>query len=148
MNALIYEGKGRTNFPNSKKNLSPIGNGPYQFKSFSRDQSVVLERDPNWWAADLNVRRGMYNFDRITYKIYKDPTAQLEAFKAGEFDYMQSFVAREWARACHIHNACAYADEAIEIWFARGLQPGARRLDARAGEEQSAHPAADGLDIA
>ena len=38
--------------------------------------------------------------------------------------------AREWARACAIHNACAYSDEAIEIWFARGLQAGERRLDA------------------
>ena len=40
------------------------------------------------------------------------------------------YVAQEWARACAIHNACAYADEAIEIWFARGLRPGTRQLDA------------------
>ena len=40
----------------------------------------------------------MYNFDRITYKIYKDNTAQTEAFKAGEFDYIQVFSARDWAR--------------------------------------------------
>ena len=32
--------------------------------------------------------------------------------------------------ACHIHNACAYSDEAIEIWFARGLTQGEQRLDA------------------
>ena len=38
--------------------------------------------------------------------------------------------ATQWARACHIHNACAYSDEAIEIWFARGLVPGEQRLDA------------------
>ena len=37
--------------------------------------------------------------------------------------------AREWARACVIHNACAYSDEGIEIWFARGLTAGTRRLD-------------------
>lgn len=37
--------------------------------------------------------------------------------------------AAEWARACLIHNACAYSNEAIEIWFARGLTPGERRLD-------------------
>ncbi len=37
--------------------------------------------------------------------------------------------AREWARACVLHNACAYSTEGIEIWFARGLQPGAQRLD-------------------
>ena len=41
----------------------------------------------------------MFNFDRITYRLYKDNTAQLEAFKAGEFDFIQAFVAREWARA-------------------------------------------------
>lgn len=38
--------------------------------------------------------------------------------------------AREWARAGHLHNAIAYSDEAIEIWFARGLEGGDAQLDA------------------
>jgi ADP-ribose pyrophosphatase len=38
--------------------------------------------------------------------------------------------AAEWARAGVTHNAIAYATEAIEIWFARGLSAGERRLDA------------------
>lgn len=38
--------------------------------------------------------------------------------------------AREWARAGILHNAIAYSDEGIEIWFARGLILGARHLDA------------------
>ena len=38
--------------------------------------------------------------------------------------------ATEWARACLVHNACAYSTEGIEIWFARGLQAGDRQLDA------------------
>ena len=37
--------------------------------------------------------------------------------------------AREWARAGALHNAIAYSTEAIEIWFARGLALGERRLD-------------------
>lgn len=37
--------------------------------------------------------------------------------------------AAEWARACLIHNACAYSDERIEIWFARGLSRGEQHLD-------------------
>ena len=37
--------------------------------------------------------------------------------------------ATEWARACLVHNACAYSTEGIEIWFARGLVPGQRQLD-------------------
>jgi ADP-ribose pyrophosphatase len=39
------------------------------------------------------------------------------------------YQAAEWARACLVHNACAYSNEAIEIWFARGLREGTRRLD-------------------
>ncbi len=38
--------------------------------------------------------------------------------------------AREWARAGHLHNAIAYSDEAIEVWFARGLEGGDAQLDA------------------
>ncbi len=38
--------------------------------------------------------------------------------------------AREWAFAGHHAPTIAYSDEVIDIWFARGLSPGARRLDA------------------
>ena len=75
----------------------PIGSGPYRIARWN-DRDVTYERDPNYWARELGVRRGMYNFGRITYKIYRDNTAQVEAFKAGEFDYIRSFSAREWAR--------------------------------------------------
>jgi ADP-ribose pyrophosphatase len=39
------------------------------------------------------------------------------------------YTARQWARAGILHNAIGYSDEGIEIWFARGLQRGATRLD-------------------
>lgn len=77
----------------------PISSGPYRIGPVQFGKDITYVRDPGYWAKDLNVRQGLFNFDRITYKIYKDSTAQLEAFKAGEFDYMQSFIAREWARA-------------------------------------------------
>lgn len=37
--------------------------------------------------------------------------------------------AAQWARAGEIHNAAAYCDEVIHLWFARGLSLGARDLD-------------------
>jgi microcin C transport system substrate-binding protein len=78
---------------------APIGSGPYRIGKVNFGKDISYERDTGYWARELNVRRGFFNFDRITYKIYKDNTAQLEAFKAGEFDYIQAFIAREWARA-------------------------------------------------
>ena len=40
------------------------------------------------------------------------------------------YSAREWARAGVIHPVISYSTEFIEIWFARGLTPGTRQLDA------------------
>lgn len=76
----------------------PITTGPYRIGRVNFGKDITYRRDPQYWARDLNVRRGRYNFDRVTYKIYKDTTAQTEAFKAGEFDYIEVFSAREWAR--------------------------------------------------
>ena len=76
----------------------PIASGPYKIGRMNFGRDITYQRDPNYWGRELNVRRGVFNFDRITFKIYKDSTAQTEAFKAGEFDYIQVFSAREWAR--------------------------------------------------
>jgi ADP-ribose pyrophosphatase len=40
------------------------------------------------------------------------------------------YQAREWARAGVLHNAIAYSNEFIEVWFARGLTAGPQQLDA------------------
>jgi len=76
----------------------PIGSGPYQIGPVRFGKDITYVRDSTYWAKDLNVRRGMVNFDRITVKIYKDNTAKLEALKAGEFDLMRFFSAGDWAR--------------------------------------------------
>ncbi len=39
------------------------------------------------------------------------------------------YTAREWAHAGTIHPCIGYSDEFIDIWFARGLSAGQRRLD-------------------
>jgi len=76
----------------------PIASGPYKVGRMNFGRDITYDRRDDYWAKDLPVRRGMYNFDRVTYKIYKDNTAQTEGFKAGEFDYLRTFSAREWAR--------------------------------------------------
>jgi len=69
----------------------PIGSGPYKVGPVNFGKDITYVRNPDYWARDLNVRRGTANFDRITVKIYKDSTARLEALKAGEFDLMRFF---------------------------------------------------------
>jgi microcin C transport system substrate-binding protein len=76
----------------------PIGSGPYKIGPVRFGKDITYVRDTNYWAKDLNVKRGTSNFERITVKIYKDNTARLEALKAGEFDLMRFFSAGDWAR--------------------------------------------------
>ncbi|MBI5786897.1 MAG: ABC transporter substrate-binding protein [Rhodocyclales bacterium] len=76
----------------------PVASGPYVIEKFDAGRSITFRRNPDWWAKDLNVRRGMFNFERIVFQIYKDDMAQLEAFKAGNFDVSFEFRAKNWAR--------------------------------------------------
>ncbi len=76
----------------------PIASGPYLIEKFQAGRSISYRRNPDWWASDLNVRRGMYNFDRVVFQLYKDDTALLEAFKAGKFDVSFEYRAKNWAR--------------------------------------------------
>lgn len=51
--------------------------------------------------------------------------------------------AAEWARAGILHNAIAYSNEGIEIWFARGLVAGHAQLDAGEFLDVVSHTAAE-----
>lgn len=83
----------------------PIASGPYIVDTYSLGKQVAYKRNPNYWANELPVRRGKFNFDRITYKYYKDLTISLEAFKAGEFDFRFEYYSKLWARE---HNGPHY----------------------------------------
>jgi microcin C transport system substrate-binding protein len=76
----------------------PVGSGPYLIKEIIPGKAITYVRNPRYWARDLNVRRGMFNFDTITYKYFKDQIVAVEAFKAGEFDFMPVNIAKQWAR--------------------------------------------------
>ena len=76
----------------------PIGSGPYRLPDASMGRDITYVRDPDYWGRDLPVRRGQYNFNRVTYRIYLDETSQFEGLKAGEFDFKREFISRNWAR--------------------------------------------------
>ncbi len=79
--------------------VPPVSTGPYLVDDYDRGRFIRYRRNPDYWGKDLPVRRGMYNFDTVTYKYYKDSTIALEAFKAGEFDFFFENYSKRWARS-------------------------------------------------
>jgi len=80
----------------------PLGSGPYKVADFEAGRFVSYERVDDYWAKDLAVKKGMYNFDTLRYEYYKDTTVALEAFKANEFDFRAENVSKNWATAYDI----------------------------------------------
>ena len=78
--------------------VPPIGSGPYVIDRVNIGKSISYKRNLDYWARDLNVRQGMFNFDSITFKYFKDQVVSVEAFKAHEFDFMYINIAKQWAR--------------------------------------------------
>lgn len=76
----------------------PIATGPYVIEKYRLGKDITYKRNPDYWANNKNTTRGMYNFDRVIYKYYKDETVRLEAFKAGEFHFLHENYSKLWAR--------------------------------------------------
>ncbi|MDK9363929.1 MULTISPECIES: extracellular solute-binding protein [Lelliottia] len=75
----------------------PLAGGPYRITSWKMGQYVVYSRVKDYWAANLPVNRGRWNFDTIRYDYYLDDNVAFEAFKAGAFDMRQEVSAKNWA---------------------------------------------------
>jgi microcin C transport system substrate-binding protein len=77
----------------------PLASGPYVVDSFDLGKRISYRRNPNYWGSDHPTRVGMFNFERITYRYYKDELVRMEALKAGEIDMIQENSSKNWARS-------------------------------------------------
>ncbi|CBG40238.1 extracellular solute-binding protein [Helicobacter mustelae] len=84
----------------------PLGSGPYSVKSYDLGKKIIYERNPNYWARDLPVNVGFYNFDFMVYEYYKEESVALKAFLKGDYDWRLETTAKVWARG--------YVGKAIE----------------------------------
>lgn len=78
--------------------VPPVGSGPYVVETVNPGKSITYKRNPDYWAKDHPTRKGMFNFDTVTFKYFRDQIVSVEAFKANEFDFMYINIAKQWAR--------------------------------------------------
>ena len=77
----------------------PVGSGAYRVKSFDPGRSITYERVKDYWAKDLPVAKGQWNFDEIKLTYFLDRTPAFEEFKSGKLDYWNEISASRWATA-------------------------------------------------
>ncbi len=77
----------------------PLGSGPYKIKSYRTGEHVTYGRRADYWAKDLPVNRGRYNFDELRFDYFRERTSGLEALKSGVIDLREEYTSRDWATA-------------------------------------------------
>ena len=77
----------------------PVGSGPYLIASHEAGKFITYKRRTDYWAKDLNINVGRYNFDEIRFDYFRDRGIALEALKAQQIDLREEFIARDWSTA-------------------------------------------------
>lgn len=75
----------------------PLGSGPYKISDFKPGTFVTYARRTDYWASDLPVNRGRFNFDEVRYEYFRDRTAELLSLTSGTIDFREEFTSRDWA---------------------------------------------------
>jgi microcin C transport system substrate-binding protein len=75
----------------------PLGSGPYTIGSFQQGRFVEYDRVKDYWAMDLPVNVGRWNFDKVRFEYYRDRTVSFQAFTANEYDLREEFTSRVWS---------------------------------------------------
>ncbi|CRF49139.1 ABC transporter, periplasmic substrate-binding protein [Helicobacter heilmannii] len=78
--------------------LVPVSSGPYTIQSFAIGKQITYARNKNYWAKNLPVQKGLYNFDLVRFDYYKDDSVALQAFLSGAYDWRFESTAKVWAR--------------------------------------------------
>lgn len=79
--------------------IVPLLSGPYAVGNYKMGQQITLTRKADFWAKELNVYQGRYNFDEVSIDYYRDQSVAFEGFKAGQFDLFYDYTAKNWAMA-------------------------------------------------
>ncbi|MDX2204647.1 MAG: extracellular solute-binding protein [Hyphomicrobiaceae bacterium] len=100
LSKAYWEGKGANGEPRdvTKSSLEvPVGAGPYRIKELEPGRSITYERIKDWWAKDLPVAKGQWNFDEVSVTYFRDRLPAFEAFKSGQIDYWRESSSKAWA---------------------------------------------------
>lgn len=96
----IYSKKDWAKKDFTRISMQPIlGSGPYVLDRIDAGRSLSYKRNPNYWAKDLPVNKGRYNFDRLKYVYYRNLDIAFEGFKSGQYTLHEEYTARKWVTA-------------------------------------------------
>ena len=81
---------------------APLGSGAYKIKAYDQGRFITYERRKDYWAKDLSVNVGRFNFDELRYEYYRDSTSEFEGLTSHTYDLREEFTSKNWATGYNI----------------------------------------------
>ncbi len=75
----------------------PLSSGPYKVGKQAVGRYVEYHQVEKYWARDLPVTRGRFNFSAIRIEFFRERQVAFEAFKKGNVFYREEFSSKNWA---------------------------------------------------
>ncbi len=76
---------------NDAFNQKPVGTGPVRFVSWTKDDRLVLEANPDYWGGKIDV-------DRVVFRPVPETAPRVAGLLKGEFDAITQLTPDHWDR--------------------------------------------------
>ncbi len=100
----------------------PVGTGPYVIADVQPGKRLILRRNPDYWAQDLPVQRGLFNFDEIEIDYYRDAEFVVRGVQGGTLRFSPGD--RRWALDKLLRFSCRagrpHRQGKPALWLAKG----------------------------
>jgi len=88
----------------------PMGSGPYIFKSWRKDEQLVMEANPNYWHGRPGVAR-------VIWKPIPEAAARVAALRTGETDLITNVPAQYQLQLAAGRNTRLTSERSIRVLF-------------------------------
>lgn len=125
---LAYDG----HFLKVQRDAVRLPNGKTTQREYIKHPGAVVILPVLDDGSILLERQFRYPLDRVFIEFPAgklDPNEDSLTCAKRELCEETGYTARDWQFVCKIHNAIAYSDEYLDLFIARGLTAGERRLD-------------------
>ncbi len=74
-----------------------MGSGPYMLESWDKGDRITLKKNPNYWGMHLSQNKGAYNFEKLVFKVVREPKVGVEMLKEGFFSSFE-YTSEQWEK--------------------------------------------------
>lgn len=95
---------------------NPVGTGPFKFVSWTPGESVVLERNPDYWQGEAKL-------DKITFKVVPEVTTAISMLQSGDVQFIDGIPTEQLSRVEGLKNVEVQKKEGTPVyWFGFNME--------------------------